>query len=299
LSLFSGLACALLAQLPTAPVSQAAEVTLAWEAIRDPDADFYRIYHRIGNDPYDFKTPIWEGTATTCTLTGLADGTSHFFVGRSIDAHGNQSTDSNEIIYIAPGVEPVDPDPSADPDPPFADEDPPPPAATTTRVLFDADLMDLIDNRWAVLDDDPPGAGVFTTYDDLRQSQTTALVGDWINNSFQLTRVDGEALAEGGPWRLVWSMKADLYFFVSVVLLTSAGERTLYYTPSNFDLLGTGPFIHYGLGLVSADGGWYTHARALDDDLMQAQPGVALKEVRAVQIRGQAQVDDIFLEPAP
>jgi hypothetical protein len=269
---------------------QAAEVTLAWDPIRDPDAVLYRIYHRAAADPYVFSEPDWEGAATRCTLSNLTDGTRHYFVGRSVDALGNESVNSMEVSFLALATD-SDP-PSPTPDLPASDD-------LNPDLLFDADLADLLENRWTIVDDDPPGASVVVFHDAIHQSRVAHLVGDWINNSFQLGRVDGAPLAADGPWRLVWEMKADLYYFVSVVLETSAGERTLYYTPSDFDLLGSGPYIHHGLGMDSLDGRWYTHDRHLDEDLQHAQPDARLEGILAIHIRGQVQIDDIWLEPVP
>jgi hypothetical protein len=84
-----------------------------------------------------------------------------------------------------------------------------------------------------------------------------------------------------------------------VVLLTSAGERTLYYTPSDFDLRGSGSSIHHGLGLGSVDGRWHTHDRHLEADLQHAQPGLLLEGIRSIHVRGRVQVDEIFLESVP
>lgn len=303
-----GQALALLMFGLTSVAAQAAEVTLAWEEIREPDAASYRIYHRESGGRYEYLEPVWEGTATSCTLTGLADGESHYFVGRSVDFFGNQSADSGEIVFHAPARESEVPTlpPDAPPAVPDPQPEPPQPPTDDPRILYDADLVGQIGTHWTVLDDDPPGAYAETSYDAVRQSNVTDLVGNWINNSFQLSRFDGERLTDtgrliagAGPWRLTWDMKGDLYFFVSVVLQTSAGEKTLYYTPSNFDLLGQGPFIHYGLGLGSVDGRWHTHERHLDADLWDAQPGVSLEGIQAFHIRGRVQVDDIFLDTIP
>lgn len=301
---FLGRAFAFMAFGLAATVAQAADVTLAWEEVLDPDAALYRIYHREADGVYTFDTPVWEGDATSCTLTALIDGTTHYFVGRSVDSYGNESVDSNEIAFHAPVPDLDDPIPSPEPDPhPISDdplpEPPPSPLAVDPNTLFDADLVDHIGTHWTVLDQEPPGARVVTAYDALRQSQATDLVGDWINNSFVLARVDGEPLAGGGPWLLAWDIKGTPYFFVSIVLQTSGGEKTLYYTPSDFDLLGQGGSVHHGLGIGSADGRWHTHERHLDADLWEAQPGTRLEGILEIHIRGRVQVDDINLTPFP
>mgnify|MGYP001822586231 FL=1 len=303
-----GQAIALLAFGLISMGAQAAEVTLAWETIRDPDAALYRIYHREPGGQYEYLQPVWEGAATSCTLTALADGVSHYFVGRSVDAIGNESADSREIVYHAPAPEADQPTPASDTPTDVVPTQPEPlqPTTDNPRILYDADLVAVSDTHWAVLDDDPPGAHAETVYDAERQSHVTDLVGSWINNSFQLIRTDSERLpdrdepiAGEGPWRLSWDIKGDIYFFVSVDVQTSAGVKTLFYTPSNFDLLGQGAFIHHGLGITSVDGRWHTHERHLDADLWDAQPGAILEGIKAIHIRGRVQVDDVYLDMLP
>ncbi|MCK4858765.1 MAG: hypothetical protein KAT58_12395, partial [candidate division Zixibacteria bacterium] len=43
--------------------------------------------------------PAWQGTATTCTISGLDDNTTHHFVARAYDTSDNESTDSDEATY--------------------------------------------------------------------------------------------------------------------------------------------------------------------------------------------------------
>ncbi|MEJ2660883.1 MAG: hypothetical protein P8Z73_09190, partial [Desulfobacteraceae bacterium] len=60
-------------------VSQAAQVTLAWDP-NNPVPDGYRVFlHREG-DTYDYASPAWPQAgdnpqSPTCTLVGLADDT--------------------------------------------------------------------------------------------------------------------------------------------------------------------------------------------------------------------------------
>lgn len=69
------------------------EVTLAWDANSEPDLAGYRIFERSYVDTYDYTTPSWEGTETTCTLSVSGH---RAFVARAFDEEGNESENSNE-----------------------------------------------------------------------------------------------------------------------------------------------------------------------------------------------------------
>ena len=76
---------------------------------------------------------------------------------------------------------------------------------------------------------------------------------------------------------------------------TTSGNLFLYYTPDDFDALGSGS-VHHGLGSSVTDGQWHTFTRDLQADLNAAQPGNTLLEVNAFYIRGSGRVDDISLQ---
>jgi chitinase len=82
----------------------AAQVTLTWDA-NNPAPSGYRIYSRTGST-YDYTTPAWEGTVTTCTIT-IPDGKEAAFVARAfvigeITGTSIESANSNEAIYTPP-----------------------------------------------------------------------------------------------------------------------------------------------------------------------------------------------------
>jgi hypothetical protein len=74
----------------------AAKVTLNWDA-NNPTPEGYRVYMRTEGQTYDYNTPAWSGTATTCTIDQLADNT-YYFVARAFQ-DADESGDSNEVEY--------------------------------------------------------------------------------------------------------------------------------------------------------------------------------------------------------
>lgn len=58
------------------------------------------IFSRREGERYDYADPIWQGDATftRCTIDGLEENTTYYFVIRTIDVDDNQSYDSNEIV---------------------------------------------------------------------------------------------------------------------------------------------------------------------------------------------------------
>jgi len=68
---------------------------------RDPntEADLagYRIFSREQSQSYDYASPSWEGTDTSCTIYNLDETKTYCFVARAFDTYGNESQDSAEI----------------------------------------------------------------------------------------------------------------------------------------------------------------------------------------------------------
>ncbi|MGA1844431.1 MAG: PKD domain-containing protein [bacterium] len=75
------------------------DISLAWDANTEPDLAGYRIFYKAGVNDYDYTTPAWEGTDTTCIITGLDDDLSYCFVARAFDTSGLESENSNEVCY--------------------------------------------------------------------------------------------------------------------------------------------------------------------------------------------------------
>jgi len=81
--------------------AHAASVTLAWNANSETDLAGYRIFHREEGQNYDYETPSWEGTETTCTIENLEQGKTYYFVARAFDTN-TECRDENGVLQPGP-----------------------------------------------------------------------------------------------------------------------------------------------------------------------------------------------------
>ena len=94
--------------LSATPVTSLAfDVTLIWDANSEPDLVGYRVFARQEGQSYNYSSPAWEGTATTCTLQGLVDNVVYYFVVRAFDTQDFESADSVEVSTLGDGGTPA------------------------------------------------------------------------------------------------------------------------------------------------------------------------------------------------
>ncbi len=79
---------------------QAAQVTLAWDAVSDFKLAGYRIYRKPVGGVYTLNKEV--GIVTSTIVTGLNPGETYFFVATAFDSDGFESANSNEIQYDTP-----------------------------------------------------------------------------------------------------------------------------------------------------------------------------------------------------
>jgi hypothetical protein len=83
-------------------VSQAAQVTLAWDP-NDPTPGGYRVFLRSAGNAYNYDSPAWpqagdDPQSTTCTIGSLDADTDYYFVVRAYVGE-DVSGDSNEVTH--------------------------------------------------------------------------------------------------------------------------------------------------------------------------------------------------------
>jgi len=93
----------LLLWLPTAAFASQTAV-LTWIASSDSNVAGCKIYH--GPASHDYQNVVDVGLVTSAAISGLADGSTNYFAATTYDSSGNESTFSNEAIFIAPSPAP-------------------------------------------------------------------------------------------------------------------------------------------------------------------------------------------------
>jgi hypothetical protein len=107
---------------------------------------------------------------------------------------------------------------------------------------------------WDFYDNDPIGAAIANVEDSERGGKVIEFAGSATNNGYRLRNVDGSYWTDMNFKTLEWSMRYSESFTVYIAAQTKDGFRYLYYTPVATDTLGTGTYVHHGLGAEVRDG---------------------------------------------
>jgi hypothetical protein len=77
------------------------EVNFEWDPRVETGVAGYMLFCREEGKTYNYDDPIWEGDAsfTQCSIDGLDESKTYYFIIRAVDEKDNQSYDSNEIEY--------------------------------------------------------------------------------------------------------------------------------------------------------------------------------------------------------
>ncbi len=94
---------ALLLLCATTLVTQAADVTLAWDANPEPDVAGYKIY--FGSPAGSFDQVVDAGNTTTTTIPNVTAGATYSFYATCYNTSGLESEPSNIVQYTIPLVE--------------------------------------------------------------------------------------------------------------------------------------------------------------------------------------------------
>jgi hypothetical protein len=93
----AGLALASFVSLAGVAQSDPTSVTLAWNPSLDVTVTGYRLYY--GAAPEQYTNSIVVGNTTSCTVTGLVNGTTYYFSTTAFNDSGIESPFSNEVNY--------------------------------------------------------------------------------------------------------------------------------------------------------------------------------------------------------
>jgi hypothetical protein len=80
----------------------AANVTLSWNPSSSTNAAGYNIYYGTTSGIYPNKIDV--GNVTTATISNLCAGVTYYFTATTYDNNADESSFSNEDIFIVPGV---------------------------------------------------------------------------------------------------------------------------------------------------------------------------------------------------
>lgn len=82
--------------------SDSGAASLSWDASAGTDIAGYKIYLATASGAYGTPIAMTSTDITTYTVTGLATGTTYFFVVSAFNLNGTESTFSNEVSKVIP-----------------------------------------------------------------------------------------------------------------------------------------------------------------------------------------------------
>lgn len=164
---------------------------------------------------------------------------------------------------------------------------------TPASVYEDAEDEQTV--RWDVYDGDPATASIDNQLDSQRGNQVIVLTGESTIHGFRLGTETSRQWKNSAQFTLDLSMRFSEYYIIYIDVQTTEGHRYLKYTPSDYSDLGSGEYVHHGLGWNTRNSQWHDLTIDLLSDLQEAQPGAEITEVNGLLIRGSGRVDDVRL----
>ena len=79
----------------------AIDVTLKWTPNNESSLAGYTVFYRQEGQSYNYYTPYWETTDSTCTIYDLDETQTYYFTVRAFSTEGFQSGNSNEVCLDA------------------------------------------------------------------------------------------------------------------------------------------------------------------------------------------------------
>ena len=99
------LPCAL-SLVPWTAVAGTATVTIGWDPPPEPDIAGYKVYYGTSSGDYQYSVDV--GNFTSCTTSGLAEGTTYYFAAKTYDIDDVESEFSEELAFTVPVTNPED-----------------------------------------------------------------------------------------------------------------------------------------------------------------------------------------------
>jgi len=131
--------------------------------------------------------------------------------------------------------------------------------------------------------------------EDPDRGRVVELGGKKKNSQYQLSNRYGAPWRNGAHTRASFWMKFSEKYRIEFEVMTDAGPRTMRYEPKDFDKLGRKKLVRFGLGTDTMDGQWFSFTRDLQEDLELAQPGVQIRKINYMRIRGRGLIYDVIL----
>lgn len=80
-------------------VKEPAQVTMMWDPNTEPDLSGYKLHY--GASSGNYTASVDSGNQTSCTITGLARGTTYYIAATAYNTAGLESGYSNEVVFAS------------------------------------------------------------------------------------------------------------------------------------------------------------------------------------------------------